>query len=204
MEIYIHTNLINGKRYIGKSVNSVRRWGTTGNNYKHCPLFYRAIQKYGWDNFNHEVRLTGLSKEEANERERYYIALFRTNDPRFGYNLTKGGDGNDLGRDCYGEEAKQRAKARQKVYEELHRDELRQRKRERRRKYREETGYWPNYTEKNKQAALEAGKRYNQRNREKINEKQRERRRKFKEEHGCSYNTWLKRNKQHNGEVTTD
>lgn len=88
MEVYILTCNATGKRYVGKSANSKRRWNN-GKGYKTCPLINEAIQKYGWDNFTHEIRLTGLTKDEAKEREDFYMALFRTTDPRYGYNIQR-------------------------------------------------------------------------------------------------------------------
>lgn len=54
--VYMHTNNINGKRYIGISQNPKRRW-KNGNGYK-TQLFGKAINKYGWDNFTHEILFT--------------------------------------------------------------------------------------------------------------------------------------------------
>lgn len=89
--VYKHTNKVNGKVYIGQTCQEVeRRWGN-GENYKPCTLFYRAIQKYGWDNFEHEVVQKELTLEEANNLEVNLIKEFKANDPSFGYNLKTGG-----------------------------------------------------------------------------------------------------------------
>lgn len=90
--IYKHTNKLDGKCYIGqtKCEDLTRRW-TGGNGYKECKHFYSAIKKYGWSNFTHEILETGLSASEANDRERFYIALYRSNDPKHGYNIRSGG-----------------------------------------------------------------------------------------------------------------
>ena len=70
--VYIHTNKENGKVYIGITGQTVeRRWRSDGSGYKKCLLFYRAIQKYGWDNFNHIVLLENISEECAKEIEKY-------------------------------------------------------------------------------------------------------------------------------------
>ena len=50
-----------------------------------------AIQKYGWDNIAHEIIETGLTKKQAEEKERYYIKLYDSTNPEFGYNITYGG-----------------------------------------------------------------------------------------------------------------
>lgn len=89
--IYCHT-FPNGKRYVGITSTSLkRRWGE-GKNYGTCPLMSRAIQKYGWENIIHDVIDMAESKEEAEIKERHYIAEFRTRDPEFGYNILPGGD----------------------------------------------------------------------------------------------------------------
>ena len=90
--VYQHTNKINGKRYIGiTKQNPESRWGTDGANYKSSPYFYSAIQKYGWDNFSHEILFNGLTKEEACDKEIELIAYFQTQDKQHGYNIMEGG-----------------------------------------------------------------------------------------------------------------
>ena len=64
--VYQHKNKINGKVYIGITMQEPeKRWGVNGRNYKSSPHFYSAIQKYGWDNFEHNILFTNLTKEEA-------------------------------------------------------------------------------------------------------------------------------------------
>lgn len=65
--IYKHTNLINGKVYIGQTCQSPeKRFGKNGNGYRGCRYFYNAIECYGWDNFEHEILETNL-KDIENE-----------------------------------------------------------------------------------------------------------------------------------------
>ena len=91
--VYCHTNLINGKQYVGITSSSIEyRAGKDGIRYKNCPVFYNAIQKYGWDNFDHRVLAYDLTHQRACELEKYYIAQYNTQIPN-GYNLTDGGDG---------------------------------------------------------------------------------------------------------------
>lgn len=95
--LYVHI-APNDKKYFGiTSKDRVEnRWGDNGDGY--CTqYFYRAIQKYGWDNFQHIVLLEGLSKEVACECEKYLIAKYHTNNPEYGYNLSAGGDLVQLG-----------------------------------------------------------------------------------------------------------
>lgn len=90
--LYVHI-APNGKMYFGITCKSIKeRWGTNGGGYN-SQLFSRAIKKYGWDNFKHIVLLENLSKEMACECEKYLIAKFQTNNPKYGYNVTAGGDG---------------------------------------------------------------------------------------------------------------
>ena len=99
--VYIHRNKINNKAYIGiTSQNPKDRWGNNGYRYREEDhrIFYRAIQKYGWDNFEHIVWECGLTEKEAKHCEKLLIALFKTNctkyrNPELGYNMTDGGDG---------------------------------------------------------------------------------------------------------------
>ena len=42
------------------------RYGKDGYQYHQCTHFWRAIQKYGWDNFEHIILVENLSKEMAN------------------------------------------------------------------------------------------------------------------------------------------
>lgn len=92
--VYVHTNKINGKRYVGiTSAKPSLRWGH-GLHYTGCRYFYYAIQKYGWDNFDHEIIISGVSKRFAEEMERGLIEHFKTRDHRFGYNIQPGGISN--------------------------------------------------------------------------------------------------------------
>lgn len=94
-ELYCHTNTVNGKKYVGITMRGAeKRWGANGSRYKGQALGY-AIEKYGWDAFEHEVLLTGLTKEQAEEEERRLIKELGTMVPN-GYNLTTGGE---LGKD---------------------------------------------------------------------------------------------------------
>lgn len=91
-KVYIHRNLINNKVYIGQTCNSLKgRSGKNGKNYKRNSYFWNDIEKYGWDNFEHEVVYDDLSSEEANRIESELIKLYNSNDYEFGYNNTSGG-----------------------------------------------------------------------------------------------------------------
>ena len=90
--MYCHKNKINGKRYIGMTSQSPNERFRNGNGYKSSPHFFHAIQKYGWNNFDHMILAQNLSKDEAIRKEIEIIALYRSNDAKFGYNITPGGE----------------------------------------------------------------------------------------------------------------
>lgn len=91
--VYVHTNKTNGKRYVGiTSQRPEDRW-LCGHGYDRRLKFGRAIEKYGWDGFNHEIMYEGLSEVEAKNMERALIREYLTQDDLYGYNMTSGGDG---------------------------------------------------------------------------------------------------------------
>lgn len=91
--VYIHTNKANGKKYVGiTSQKPEDRW-LGGHGYDRNLKFGRAIEKYGWDGFTHEVLYTGISESEAKKIERALISELMTQDDSYGYNMTSGGDG---------------------------------------------------------------------------------------------------------------
>lgn len=107
--IYKHTNLINGKVYIGQTKQSPSSRWKSGKGYTrdcHNSVFAMAINKYGWNNFSHEIIEDNIeSKEKANEREMYWINYYNSyigfKSPN-GYNMTLGGDnGEHLGYPVY-------------------------------------------------------------------------------------------------------
>ena len=93
--VYVHTNKANGKKYVGiTSMSPEKRWAN-GHGYRSNVLFYRAIQKYGWESFKHSVLFDGLTREEAYAKEIELISTFKASNPRFGYNIDKGGNGSN-------------------------------------------------------------------------------------------------------------
>lgn len=90
--LYIHQNLINGKRYVGITNNPRKRWYGKGKKYENCPRFASAIKKYGWDSFKHIIVASGLTLEQANAVEKAYIERYRTQEAEFGYNIQPGGN----------------------------------------------------------------------------------------------------------------
>lgn len=92
-KIYVHINKINGKIYIGQTCrkNVKERFGKNGIQYQKCPRFWNAIQKYGWDNFEHIVLIENLTQEIADIVEVELIEKYKSCNTNFGYNLAPGG-----------------------------------------------------------------------------------------------------------------
>lgn len=100
--VYKITNLVNDKCYIGQSVNIEERWAR----HKNCAFnsnrkeyeypLYRAIRKYGIENFSFDV-IKECDKEKLDGFEKYYIKYFKSHLYEKGYNLTSGGGGGRLG-----------------------------------------------------------------------------------------------------------
>lgn len=89
--VYKHTTP-SGKVYIGITCQNVEKRWKNGKGYELCTAFWRAIQKYGWDNIKHEIVRFELTKEEACAEERRLIAFYDSSNPLHGYNLTSGGE----------------------------------------------------------------------------------------------------------------
>ena len=128
--VYVHTTP-SGKMYVGITKQKPEyRWGRNGIKYK-TQVFYRAIEKYGWDNIDHEIIAEHLTKEEAENFEIKLIDKLHTTDPKYGYNITTGGEG---GNGLYGEKNGRYGKP---VSEET-KEKMREAKRLNPRKYTEE------------------------------------------------------------------
>ena len=88
--VYIHKTP-SDKVYIGQTYREPqKRWGY-GSQYKSNAHFTSAINKYGWENIEHEVLFDALDKHKADDLEDLLINIFRCKDRRFGYNKKGGG-----------------------------------------------------------------------------------------------------------------
>lgn len=87
--IYLITNLVNGKQYVGQSIGIAHRWVQHKNSKEDYPIS-KAIRKYGKDNFKFEIIENCLPKD-LDEKEKYYIKKYNTVIPN-GYNITYGGN----------------------------------------------------------------------------------------------------------------
>lgn len=76
-KVYIHTNLVNGKKYVGITQQAEKERWSNGNGYRENKKFYKDIQKYGWnDGFSHEIIKENISYKEARTLEKFYISKY--------------------------------------------------------------------------------------------------------------------------------
>lgn len=98
--IYLYTNLINNKKYVGQTNNFQRRI----NEHKSCSfnpksinyndILHCAIRKYGYNNFSIEILETIIDAKDyniVNEREVYWIKEQKSLITEWGYNILDGG-----------------------------------------------------------------------------------------------------------------
>ena len=95
--IYCYTNKINGKKYIGQTINPQLRYNAHRSSYQnpedkeYNSLLHRAFRKYGFENFQYEILVKDIdSIDVLNELEIYYIKKFNCKTPN-GYNVEDGG-----------------------------------------------------------------------------------------------------------------
>lgn len=107
--IYKITNLINGKVYIGQSINIEHRIrghisaSFNENDSSYNQPIHAAIRKYGPNNFSYEI-LENCGLSELDQKEIYYISFYESMEKNKGYNLTRGGEGGV----CFNPEIEQR------------------------------------------------------------------------------------------------
>ena len=93
--IYITTNLINGKQYIGQHKGKLNdSYFGSGTN------VMKALAKYGKQNFKKDILQICETREEADKWEQYYIAKYQAVENDSFYNLQEGGTGGDGWRAC--------------------------------------------------------------------------------------------------------
>lgn len=93
MKIYMIENTINGKKYIGQTIQQVKTRFNWHYNNPGSPMIHNALQKYGRDRFKITILCKYTSKEELDKMEKYYIKKYNTMDRSIGYNRSEGGDG---------------------------------------------------------------------------------------------------------------
>lgn len=89
--VYMHISP-SGKRYIGITCRKPEKRWNNGYGYKTQQYFYRAIKKYGWDNFEHIIIAKGLDEETSKWLEIELIREWNTTNREKGYNITLGGE----------------------------------------------------------------------------------------------------------------
>ena len=170
--VYIHINKVNGKKYVGvTTMKPETRW-CNGKKYKSNKHFTSAIDKYGWDSFDHFV-IEVESASRMYELEKFYIQFYNTTDPEKGYNRSLGGDsgcfkGKNYGTDeykaaynrYYYQKHKEAIKLQTQRYREAHKDQVKENSRL--------------YNEAHKEEKKEYDRQYWERNREKRRLQQRE------------------------------
>jgi group I intron endonuclease len=99
MYVYLLTNNINGKYYVGQTKKNdlqkyftFKKWCATSGNYYKMPII-SAIAKYGWENFTVDVLAEPQTKEQMDNLERVWIVLLDSRNPDLGYNIAAGGSG---------------------------------------------------------------------------------------------------------------
>lgn len=90
--IYMLTNTVNNKIYIGQTWRSFKkRMGRNGGSYEGCTILYNAIKKYGVDKFEYKTLYQCDNQKEADALEEYYIKRYNSKNRNIGYNLRDGG-----------------------------------------------------------------------------------------------------------------
>ena len=92
-KVYVHI-APNGKRYYGITKQRVEKRWQNGYGYKNNEHFWNSICKYGWnEGFEHIIIAKGLTEEEAKWLEIELIREHDTTNPKYGYNISLGGEG---------------------------------------------------------------------------------------------------------------
>lgn len=91
--VYLTTNLINGKQYIGSHITTNKEDGYIGSG---RPYLFNAIKKYGKENFKKEILIECKTIKEARLLEEPYIKKYNTLVPN-GYNISPTGGINEYG-----------------------------------------------------------------------------------------------------------
>lgn len=109
--IYLTTNLINDRKYIGKHKSEIY----DDKYYGSGKILLQAISKYGIENFTNEILYEADYAEELNKKEKEYISLYREKYGKQMYNIASGGDGGDTYSSKSEEEKKDFVKKMEKI-----------------------------------------------------------------------------------------
>lgn len=93
--IYLIRNAVNGKVYVGKTEKSVedrlyehKGYARRGGKFR----LSQAMRKHSVDSFS-ILAIEVVSNDDASDRERFWIAHYKSKDYNHGYNMTDGGEG---------------------------------------------------------------------------------------------------------------
>lgn len=93
--IYLITNLVNNKVYIGQTNDPALRWSqhkwTARNEATPVQVITRSIRKYGAEAFRFEVIATCRTQDDCNVTEELLISQYSSRDLQIGYNIDPGG-----------------------------------------------------------------------------------------------------------------
>ena len=89
--VYRHKSF-DDRVYIGITCQNVNRRWRKGMGYMHNAYFRRFLDKYGWDSMEHKVLYSGLTLQEAEEKEIKLIKFYQSDNPSKGFNIQKGGN----------------------------------------------------------------------------------------------------------------
>lgn len=89
--VYCIENTVNGKRYVGQTVQPVSKRWASHQTHDCCSALFRAIRKHGAASFEIFVLDSADSKEHLDTLEDFYIRLLSTINRGIGYNLRGGG-----------------------------------------------------------------------------------------------------------------
>ncbi len=73
--VYCHIHRTSCKAYVGITKRSAKQRWKSGEGYKR-QAFYKTIQEFGWDSFDHIILLDDLTQEEAEYFETFYIDYY--------------------------------------------------------------------------------------------------------------------------------
>ncbi len=217
--VYMHI-FPNNKRYIGITCQKPeQRWRNGAGYGDDQPLIRNAIKKYGWENIEHIILFTKLSKEEACEKEKELIKKYNTLDDKYGYNMTVGGDGHlkyetEEEKEIvhkkllekqkkYYKENKEKCIERQKKYKDNNPEKIKKGQDDYYQKHREKIlQYQKEYYKKNKEKVNKRGAEYVKKNKEKTQAYQQNYRNTHREELNKYFKEYYKniRKKKKDGE----
>ena len=89
--LYLHI-APSGKKYFGITGQKPKERWRNGQGYRTNQYFWRAIEKYGWNNIRHIILADDLTKDDACLFEQILIALYDTTNHNNGYNNSLGGE----------------------------------------------------------------------------------------------------------------